>query len=254
MAEVRIAVIDPVIAYRKARAAMPGDLIVDGDGNPIGVGSFFLGWYATPAALNLAHPVGLDGQYAIVGTTDTVWVWDSDTNAWIDSGAVGGVGPTGPIGPTGPTGADSTVTGPTGPTGADGVDGPTGPTGATGITGPTGPIGGSDTELLYNNAGTADGAPMTYDGVRFTSTVPIRESNLNTGDNLTKTDTNGEFQESGVTVEDAPVGGSGFNVVEYASTPTSIPTGFLWMQAKDSNTKTLNYYDGTDTYSVDLSK
>ena len=44
------------------------------------------GWYATPQALQSAHPTGQNGQWAIVGTTDTIWIWDSDTSAWVDSG------------------------------------------------------------------------------------------------------------------------------------------------------------------------
>lgn len=46
-----------------------------------------LGWYATPQALQSAHPTGENGQWAIIGTTDTIWTWDSDTNAWVNSGA-----------------------------------------------------------------------------------------------------------------------------------------------------------------------
>ena len=46
-----------------------------------------LGWYATPQALRSAHPTGQNGQWAIVGSTDTIWTWDSDTNAWVDSGS-----------------------------------------------------------------------------------------------------------------------------------------------------------------------
>ena len=46
-----------------------------------------LGWYATEQALQAAHPIGESGQWAIVGSTDTIWTWDSDTNAWVDSGA-----------------------------------------------------------------------------------------------------------------------------------------------------------------------
>ena len=46
-----------------------------------------LGWYATPQALRSAHPTGQNGQWAIIGTTDTIWTWDGDTNAWVDSGA-----------------------------------------------------------------------------------------------------------------------------------------------------------------------
>lgn len=46
-----------------------------------------LGWYATPQALQSAHPTGQNGQWAIIGTTDTIWTWDSDTSAWVNSGA-----------------------------------------------------------------------------------------------------------------------------------------------------------------------
>ena len=44
-----------------------------------------VGWYATEAALNAAHPTAKDGNWAIVGTTDTIWVWDSDTDKWKDT-------------------------------------------------------------------------------------------------------------------------------------------------------------------------
>lgn len=43
------------------------------------------GWYATPEALKTAVPVGENGWWAVVGTTDTIWTWDSDTGAWKDS-------------------------------------------------------------------------------------------------------------------------------------------------------------------------
>lgn len=43
------------------------------------------GYFANPAALQEAVPTGVDGDYAIVGTTDTIWMWDSDTQAWVDS-------------------------------------------------------------------------------------------------------------------------------------------------------------------------
>ena len=43
------------------------------------------GWYATPEALKTAVPVGENGWWAVVGTTDTIWTWDSDTSAWKDS-------------------------------------------------------------------------------------------------------------------------------------------------------------------------
>ncbi|MCI8907676.1 MAG: BppU family phage baseplate upper protein [Angelakisella sp.] len=44
------------------------------------------GWYADPESLQVAYPAGQNGWWAIVGTTDTIWTWDSDTEAWTDSG------------------------------------------------------------------------------------------------------------------------------------------------------------------------
>jgi hypothetical protein len=66
--------------------------------------------------------------------------------------------------------------------------------------------------------------------------------------------TGDQLQQSSVYVQPAPTGGSGFQVVAYATTPTSPPVGFIWMQDKDANTKTLSFSDGTSIYSVDLSK
>lgn len=43
------------------------------------------GWYATPEALKAAVPIGENGWWAVVGTTDTIWTWDSDTGAWVNT-------------------------------------------------------------------------------------------------------------------------------------------------------------------------
>lgn len=43
------------------------------------------GYFVTADALKAAHPTGQDGWWAIVGATDTIWIWDSDTGAWVDS-------------------------------------------------------------------------------------------------------------------------------------------------------------------------
>lgn len=43
------------------------------------------GWYATPDDLKSAVPTGENGWWAVVGTTDTIWTWDSDTGTWKDS-------------------------------------------------------------------------------------------------------------------------------------------------------------------------
>lgn len=44
------------------------------------------GYFVDQAALEAAYPVGQAGWYAVVGSTDTIWIWDTDTNAWVDSG------------------------------------------------------------------------------------------------------------------------------------------------------------------------
>jgi hypothetical protein len=48
------------------------------------------GYFATPLALTTAYPVWQNGWYAIVWTTDTVWIWDWDTTSWKDSWIQGG--------------------------------------------------------------------------------------------------------------------------------------------------------------------
>lgn len=50
-----------------------------------------LGYYATQAALEEAYPTAEAGDWAIVGTTDTVWIWDTDNSAWVDSDQKGQV-------------------------------------------------------------------------------------------------------------------------------------------------------------------
>ena len=49
------------------------------------------GWFATESALTTAYPVGENGWYAIVGSTDTIWLWDGDTAAWLNTGLNGAV-------------------------------------------------------------------------------------------------------------------------------------------------------------------
>lgn len=79
--------------------------------NRIGGDDNDLGYFATPEALEDAYPIGFPGAFASVGSTATIWIWDQNTTAWIDSHVPIATGPTGPTGPRGATGA----TGPTGP-------------------------------------------------------------------------------------------------------------------------------------------
>ena len=49
------------------------------------------GYFATQAALEEAYPTGEAGDYAIVGSTDTVWIWDDDNSEWVDTDTKGEV-------------------------------------------------------------------------------------------------------------------------------------------------------------------
>ena len=49
------------------------------------------GYYATQSALETAYPTAEAGDYAIVGSTDTVWLWDTDNEEWVDSDQKGQV-------------------------------------------------------------------------------------------------------------------------------------------------------------------
>ena len=44
-----------------------------------------LGWYKTEEALRAAHPTGQNGQWALVGNTNTIWTWDSNTEDWTNT-------------------------------------------------------------------------------------------------------------------------------------------------------------------------
>ena len=82
------------------------------------------GYYATQAALEEAYPTAEAGDWAIVGETDTVWVWDSDNSAWVDTDSKAEVTPdmiivksaTMPTASTVPAGAVYQYTGATGVT------------------------------------------------------------------------------------------------------------------------------------------
>ena len=48
-------------------------------------GKHNLGYYETITDLQTAHPTGTAGDFALVGSTDTFWIWDTTTSAWVDS-------------------------------------------------------------------------------------------------------------------------------------------------------------------------
>lgn len=50
-----------------------------------------LGWFINLAALQTAKAVGTSGDWAILGSTDTIWAWDADTNQYLDTDRKGAV-------------------------------------------------------------------------------------------------------------------------------------------------------------------
>jgi len=121
------------------------------------------------------------------------------------------------------------------------------------------PASAADWTVVERNLDLADATTVGLMGItdqtfagRKTFNTPVRMPTLNSGDEILTTDLDGDVQESGMKVTPAPAGGSGFTFVEYAVAPVNPPAGFVWIQAKDANTKTLNYYNGVTTFTVDL--
>lgn len=45
----------------------------------------YIGWFATAEDLTAEVPIGQNGLRAMVGSTDTIWTWDGDTNQWVNT-------------------------------------------------------------------------------------------------------------------------------------------------------------------------
>jgi len=96
---------------------------------PAGIGINFKGQVATLAAL----PTGAaQGDAYLVQADDSLRVWDTSTNSWVNGGSI--QGPQGPAGVAGPAGA----AGPQGHAGPQGPQGIQGAAGAAGLQGPRG--------------------------------------------------------------------------------------------------------------------
>jgi len=138
--------------------------------------------------------VGVTGETGATGATGAAGVDGATGSAGVD-GATGAMGPVGPTGETGATGAMGPQ-GSAGAMGSVGVTGETGATGATGAVGPTGPIGGADTQVIFNNAGSAAGSA-----------------------NLTWNNTTNTLSNTGTTItQNAQINGLGGSGVRYVTT------------------------------------
>jgi len=65
--------------------------VVNGAGGGGGGDQHNLGWFSTLSELQTAYPTAEAGDWAIVGATDTVWIWDTDNSEWVDSDQKGQV-------------------------------------------------------------------------------------------------------------------------------------------------------------------
>lgn len=45
----------------------------------------YKGWFETETALAAAVPNGVKGDWAIVGSTNSIWLWDGSANVWVES-------------------------------------------------------------------------------------------------------------------------------------------------------------------------
>ena len=86
-----------VSATEQSTVVNPNDVYTrDTDGNLCirttgGGDQHNLGYFATQSALEEAYPTAEAGDWAIVGSTDTVWIWDTDNSEWVDSDQKGQV-------------------------------------------------------------------------------------------------------------------------------------------------------------------
>jgi hypothetical protein len=139
-------------------------------------------------AVGATGPAGTNGTNGIDGAVGATGPAGTNGTNGID----GAVGATGPAGTNGTNGIDGAVgaTGPAGTNGTNGIDGavgaagPMGATGLTGATGPAGPVAGSDTHIIYNNAGAAGGsANNTWNN--GTSTHTVTGTSVTTNERIT---------------------------------------------------------------------
>jgi hypothetical protein len=150
--------------------------------------------YALYSANGTPGPVGPQGPAGADGATGPQGPQGIQGPAGAD-GADGATGPQGPQGIQGPAGLD-------GATGPQGIQGPAGADGAAGAQGPAGPIAGSDTQIIFNNAGAA-GASSNLTWNNGTSTLNVIgktiTNNLNlasaagSGTRYLTTDNNGDI-------------------------------------------------------------
>ena len=171
-------------------------------------------------------------------------------------GGIGATGATGAVGATGLTGA----TGEQGATGAAGTNGTDGATGATGAVGATGPIAGSNTQVVFNDDGIANGsANLTFNKTINLLTV----GNITATGNISNTRINIRTNDNGVTTSGTITPNADtsdqYNLIGLNGTVTlAIPSGTftdgqkLTIRIKDNGSaQTLNWTtDGANSYRV----
>lgn len=141
------------------------------------------------------------------------------------------------------------ITGSGGATGATGPTGATGAAGSNGATGATGPIAGSNTQFIYNNAGSPAGTDyLTYTQAsgRIFANANIASSNTTTGTIVIE----GGLGVSG-DINAGNIIAGGARTTSGNTAPTNPSVGDVWYDT--SVDKLYRYtYDGTNKYWVDI--
>ena len=181
------------------------------------------GTAGTNGATGATGVTGNDGSTGATGTAGSNGATGA-TGVTGNDGATGATGASGVNGATGATGTAGT-NGATGATGTAGTNGSTGATGTIGSTGATGPVAGSNTQVIFNDAGAAGAsANLTFDKTTNILTVAgnIIASNFvgtlaNGNSNVYIGTSNGNVTVAVVGNTTLTVTGTGINVAGYAN-------------------------------------
>lgn len=180
-----------------------------------------------------------NGISSTVNNGDGTYTFNyTDGSSFTTSDLTGATGPIGLTGPQGPAGND-------GLDGATGPMGPQGPQGPTGLTGPAGPVAGSDTQIIFNNAGAAGASTnLTWnDGVNTLNVAGKTVTNnfnlasaAGSGTRYLTTDNNGDISAV------AFPGVTGSGNANYLTKWTSTGTGIMNSLVQDNGTSvSVNY-------------
>lgn len=209
-------------------------------------------WTRNPITINdgATGATGIQGATGLTGSTGATGLAGSTGVTGLDgsTGATGLTGSTGATGLEGATGA-SGLEGTTGATGLTGASGATGATGTIGATGATGPVAGNDTEFIYNDVGSANGAAyFTYNQASGRVYANANIASIGTGSG-TVVVVGGLGVDGNINAGN--VIGGGVRTTSSNTAPSNPTAGDIWYEI--ATDKVYRYtFDGLSSYWIDL--